>query len=69
MVTLDHGQARRLLEVAAGPGRAGWWPPLLLLAVATGARRGELLALRWADLDLEAGTGGSGGRCAAARPG
>ena len=56
MVTLDHGQARQLLEVAAGPGRAGWWPPLLLLAVATGARRGELLALRWADLDLEAGT-------------
>ena len=40
MVTLDHGQARQLLEVAAGPGRAGWWPPLLLLAVATGARRG-----------------------------
>jgi integrase len=56
MVTLDHGQARRLLEVAAGPGRAGWWPPLLLLAVATGARRGELLALRWSDLDLDAGT-------------
>src|SRR5512132_3975386 len=56
MVTLDHGQARQLLEVAAGPGRAGWWPPLLLLAVATGARRGELLALRWSDLDLDAGT-------------
>jgi integrase len=56
MVTLDHAQARRLLEVAASPRRAGWWAPLLLLAVATGARRGELLALRWADLDLDAGT-------------
>ena len=56
MVTLDHRQARRLLEVAAGPGRAGWWAPLLLLAVATGGRRGELLALRWADLDLDAGS-------------
>jgi integrase len=56
MVTLDQVQARRLLEVAAGPGRAGWWAPLLLLAVATGARRGELLALRWADVDLDAGT-------------
>jgi len=56
MVTLDHGQARRLLEVAGGSGRAGWWAPLLLLAVATGGRRGELLALRWADLDLDAGT-------------
>ncbi|HEY6590788.1 MAG TPA: tyrosine-type recombinase/integrase [Actinomycetota bacterium] len=56
MVTLDHDQARRLLEVAAGPRRAGWWAPLVLLAVATGARRGELLALRWSDLDLDAGT-------------
>ena len=27
--------------------------PLVYLAAATGARRGELLALRWADLDLE----------------
>jgi integrase len=56
MVTLDHAQARRLLEVAASPRRAGWWAPLLLLAVATGARRGELLALRWADLDVDTGT-------------
>jgi integrase len=56
MVTLDHEQARRLLEAAAGPRRVGWWAPLVLLAVATGARRGELLALRWSDLDLEQGT-------------
>ncbi len=30
--------------------------PLWRLAVATGMRRGELLALRWADVDLAAGT-------------
>ncbi|HTU38285.1 MAG TPA: site-specific integrase [Acidimicrobiales bacterium] len=29
---------------------------LLLLAATTGARRGELCALRWSDVDLEAGT-------------
>jgi integrase len=31
------------------------WAPLWVLAAATGARRGELLALRWAHVDLEAG--------------
>lgn len=29
------------------------WAPLWLLAAATGMRRGELLALRWSDLDLD----------------
>jgi integrase len=29
--------------------------PLTLLGIATGARRGELLALQWADIDLETG--------------
>lgn len=29
--------------------------PLILLALATGARRGELLALQWSDLDFESG--------------
>lgn len=52
MVTLDHGQARRLLEAAEGT----WLHMLVLLGAATGARRGELLALRWGDLDLDAGT-------------
>src|SRR5439155_23346557 len=28
------------------------WHPLLLCAVRTGLRQGELLALRWADLDF-----------------
>jgi integrase len=52
MVTLDHGRARRLLEAAEGT----WLHMLVLLGAATGARRGELLALRWGDLDLDAGT-------------
>ena len=30
--------------------------PIVLLAFSTGARRGELLALRWSDFDLETGT-------------
>jgi integrase len=31
------------------------WAPLWTLAAATGMRRGELMALRWADVDLDAG--------------
>lgn len=33
-----------------------WLYPLWYLAIATGARMGELLALTWDDVDLEAGT-------------
>ncbi len=32
------------------------WRAFIALAVTTGMRRGELLALRWEDVDLEAGT-------------
>lgn len=35
---------------------ATWLGPILRLAAATGARRGELLALRWSDIDWMAGT-------------
>jgi integrase len=52
MVTLTREQARVLLDAAKARPLMYW---LVLLGVATGARLGELLALRWADVDLEAG--------------
>jgi integrase len=45
-------QAQRLLEVA----RTHRLDCLLTLAIATGMRRGELLALRWSDIDLAKAT-------------
>jgi integrase len=53
MVTLTREQARALLDAAKTRPLMYW---LVLLGVATGARLGELLALRWADVDLDAGT-------------
>ncbi|MGH8993635.1 MAG: tyrosine-type recombinase/integrase, partial [Acidimicrobiia bacterium] len=44
-------EARRFLAIA-GDHRLG---PAFHLAVAAGLRRGELLGLRWSDLDLDAG--------------
>ena len=38
--------------VAAAPGR---WSALMTLALATGMRQGELLGVKWSDLDLDAG--------------
>src|SRR5436190_18944245 len=38
-----------------GLGGEDRWAPLWVLAAATGMRRGELLALRWSDVDLDAG--------------
>jgi integrase len=35
---------------------ADWWRALLILAYMTGWRIGQILSLRWADIDLEAGT-------------
>lgn len=50
----DPGEVQRIVEVAEEiePALAR----LLLLAALTGARRGELCALRWTDLDTAAGT-------------
>jgi integrase len=48
---LTEDQARRLLEVARGSRLDA----LLLVALTTGMRRGELTALRWSDLDFEMG--------------
>jgi len=46
--TLTQEQARKLLEVARGHRLEA----LLTVAVATGMRRGELLGLRWQDIDV-----------------
>jgi integrase len=44
-------EAQKILQCLRG--RALY--PIIALALATGMRRGELLALRWGDLDLDAG--------------
>jgi len=50
-MTLDETQTRRFLEESAGDRLDG----LYVLAITTGMRQGELLALRWSDVDLERG--------------
>ena len=45
-------EAQRIVAAAD----ATRWGPFVRFAVATGMRRGELLALRWADVDLERAT-------------
>ncbi len=52
MLTLDREHTKRLLSAAKGDRLEA----LYLLAVTAGLRQGELLGLRWADIDLEAGT-------------
>lgn len=37
---------------AAEKSKAKWWKPFLTLALETGMRRGELLALEWSQVDL-----------------
>lgn len=49
---LTPEQARRVLEAAAGDRLEALWR----LAITAGLRQGELLALRWPEVDLEAGT-------------
>jgi integrase len=49
MRVLDSEQVRRLLDVARGERLEA----LYVLAVSTGMRQGELLALRWEDVDLD----------------
>ena len=55
MVTLSPEQARALLEAAAGDRLEA----LYVLALTTSMRQGELLALRWRD--VEPGEGDSAG--------
>jgi integrase len=51
MKVLTPEQARRFLEAAKGTRFEALW----VLAVTSGMRQGELLGLRWEDLDLEHG--------------
>jgi integrase len=51
IIPLDRDQARALLEAAAGDRVEA----LYVLAVHTGMREGELLGLKWEDVDLERG--------------
>jgi integrase len=65
-VVLDELELRRLLEAAKNPtkrsvGRGylsshGAFHPAVAFAAYTGARRGEVLALRWSEVNLDAGT-------------
>ena len=48
---LDEGQAKSLLRSARGER----FEALYVMAVTTGMRSGELLGLRWEDVDLQAG--------------
>ncbi len=49
------GELEKLLE-ACKASSSRWLPAVIQLAVETGMRRGELLAMRWDDVDLEART-------------
>lgn len=51
---LSDAERGRLLDVCRDSHEPRLYP-LVLLAVSTGARSGELLALRWPDIDLERG--------------
>lgn len=52
MATLTAEQARALIHAAEGSHLHA----LYAVALSSGARRGELLGLRWADVDMEAGS-------------
>jgi integrase len=49
MAAMDPEQTRRFLNAARGTPLEALW----VLAVTTGLRQGELLALRWSEVDLE----------------
>jgi integrase len=51
---LSHEETNKLLDALNPTGRKSiWMQPLVLLALETAMRRGELLGLRWENIDLE----------------
>ncbi len=56
---LTADEARELLDALSGDRLES----LFVLALATGLRRGELLGLRWVDVDLAGGCCSFGKRC------
>ncbi|WP_306424617.1 site-specific integrase [Methylobacterium thuringiense] len=48
-----EGDEEQLLLAAADKGRTPYLRPLIVLAVETGMRRGELLSLQWEHVDLD----------------
>lgn len=49
---LQPGEEEQLLA-AADMGRSPWMRPLIVLAIETAMRSGEMLGLEWSDIDLE----------------
>lgn len=49
---LQSGEEQRLLD-AADAGRNPWMKPMIILAIETAMRQGELLSLTWDNLDLD----------------
>lgn len=54
LVILDRGTGSGRPDLSDGGNHSLY--PVVALALATGMRRGELLALEWRDIDLDAGT-------------
>lgn len=52
IMPLNKDQVKKFLEVA----KSSKYYPTFILELSTGLRRGELLALRWGDIDLDKGT-------------
>lgn len=52
-VVLDQEQANLFLKTLEGHG---WLRPIIVLALTTGMRKSELLALRWSDIDMKNGS-------------
>jgi len=49
---LEAGEEQRLLD-AADNGRSEYMLPLIILAIETAMRQGEMLSLTWSDIDLD----------------